>query len=279
MIMAVVLALIGTAFIAVRMTQSLRQLSDATKAVASGEFREPLTINTRDEIGALASSFNTMAARLREIDEMKEKFYATVSHELRSPLNAMQEAVRLLESKTSEPLTTRQERLIAIFEKGIERLLRLVNDVLELSRAAAGALPVERRPFAVEDAVKQAISEFGAQAEQQRVTLKAAVEPGVGTMVGDQDRIVQVLVNLIGNALRYTRSGGRVTVSARTSGGEIEFEVADTGIGIPADLIPVIFDRFRQAHSGKGGTGLGLAIVKPLVEAHGGHVSVQSREG
>lgn len=279
MILAVIAALAGTAVIAIRVTRSLRRLSNATKALAEGAFHEPLSVDSKDEIGELAKSFNSMAARLREIDQMKEKFYSTVSHELRSPLNAMQEAARLIEAKSAGPLTAKQERLIAIFNKGTARLLRLVNEVLDLSRASAGTLPVERRVFPVENAVRQAIEELRPQAEQQAIALRAEIAPGTGSMLGDPDRIVQVLLNLIGNALRFTPSGGSVTVSLRETDREIQIQVTDTGIGIPAAFLPVIFERFRQAHSGKGGTGLGLAIVKSLVEAHDGHVTVESQEG
>ena len=278
MIIAVLVALMGTAVIAVRMTRSLSRLSDATKAVAEGEFHEPLHIDARDEIGALARSFNSMAARLREIDAIKERFYATVSHELRSPLNAMREAVRLIEAKTVGPLTEKQERLIAILEGGCERLLRLVNSVLDLSRADAGMMQIERRWFGLDTAVTRAIDEFRLQAEHRGITLRVELASGAERMLGDEDRIVQVVVNLVANALRFTPSGGSVTVKLDHTDSEIRIQVEDTGIGIPAAVLPVIFNRFRQAHSGKGGTGLGLAIVKSLVEAHGGHVTVESQE-
>ena len=279
MILAVLAALAGTAFISVRVTRSLRRLSNATKALAEGAFHEPLPVGTRDEIGELAKSFNSMAARLHEVDALKEKFYATVSHELRSPLNAMQEAARLLAGKMAGPITAKQERLIAICQRGTSRLLRLVNEVLELSSINAGALPVERRPFSIEKAVRQAIDELRLEAERQGVALAVDIDPGAGNMVGDEDRIVEVVTNLTGNALRFTPAGGRVNVAVRDGGDEIRIAVIDTGIGIPAAQLPMIFERFRQAHSGKGGTGLGLAIVKALVEAHGGHVKAESQEG
>jgi signal transduction histidine kinase len=279
MILAVLAALAGTAFIAFRMTRSLGRLSDATKAVAEGAFHEPLAIDAKDEIGALAKSFNSMAARLRETDAMKEKFYATVSHELRSPLGAMREAARLIETKKAGPLSEKQERLIGIFRDGTERLLRLVNEVLDLSRANTGMLPIERRWFGVDAAVKQAIEELRPQAEQRGITLGLEGDCGPESMLGDEDRIVQVVVNLVGNSLRFTPPGGRVAVRVRHTDSEFEIQVEDTGIGIPAAFLPVVFDRFRQAHSGKGGTGLGLAIVKSLVEAHDGRVTVESQEG
>jgi signal transduction histidine kinase len=279
MILGVLAALAGTGYIAYRTTRSLSRLSDATKAVAEGAFHEPLPVDTRDEIGALAKSFNSMAARLRETDAMKEKFYATVSHELRSPLNAMSEAARLLDAKATGPLNEKQRRLIAIFHKGAERLLRLVNEVLDLSRASTGKLPIERRWFLLEGPVRQAIDELRPQAEQRGITLRMESDASSQRMLGDEDRIVQVVVNLVGNSLRFTSRGGSVTVRLRHSDSEFQIEVEDTGIGIPADFLPVVFERFRQAHSGKGGTGLGLAIVKSLVEAHEGEVTVESQEG
>lgn len=279
MILAVLAALAGTAVIAFRMTRSLTRLSDATKAVAEGAFHEPLKIDTKDEIGALAKSFNSMAARLREIDEMKEKFYATVSHELRSPLSAMREAARLIEAKSAGPLTDKQKRLLDIFQIGTERLLRLVNEVLDLSRANTGMLPVERSWFVPETAVRRAIEELRPQAEQRGIALRVVADSGSERMLGDEDRIVQVVVNLVGNSLRFTPPGGSVIVRLRHTDSEIKIEVVDTGIGIAAAFLPLVFDRFRQAHSGKGGTGLGLAIVKSLVEAHDGQVTVESQEG
>jgi signal transduction histidine kinase len=279
MIVAVLTALAGTAVIAYRMNRALARLSDATKAVAEGAFHEPLKIDTRDEIGALAMSFNNMAARLREIDEMKEKFYATVSHELRSPLNAMREAARLIGAKTSGPLTDKQQRLLEIFQKGTERLLRLVNEVLDLSRANTGMLPVERGWFVPEAAVRHAIEELRPRAEQRGIALRVESDSESVRMLGDEDRVVQVVVNLVGNSLRFTPPGGSVTVRLRHTDTEIRIEVEDTGIGIPAAFLPLVFDRFSQAHSGKGGTGLGLAIVKSLVEAHDGQVTVESQEG
>lgn len=279
MILAVLAALAGTALIAFRITRSLTRLSDATKAVAEGAFHEPLKIDTKDEIGALATSFNSMAARLQEIDEMKEKFYATVSHELRSPLSAMREAARMIEAKTAGPLTDKQERLLAIFQIGTERLLRLVNEVLDLSRANTGMLPVEYNWFVPEAAVRHAIEELRPRAEQRSIALRVEADSRSERMLGDEDRIVQVVVNLVGNSLRFTPPGGSVTVRLRHTDSEIQIEVEDTGIGIPAAFLPLVFDRFRQAHSGKGGTGLGLAIVKSLVEAHDGQVTVESQEG
>jgi signal transduction histidine kinase len=278
MIVAVLAALSGTAAIAVRLTRSLRRLSEAMKAVAEGAFHEPIPIESRDEVGQLAQSFNRMAERLREVDQLKEQFYATVSHELRSPLNAMRESARLIEERTAGPLTGKQERLMSILRRSTDRLLRLVNEVLDLSRASAGLLPLERSWFDLGPVITRTLDELRPQAEQRGVLLR--FEAGVESpFFGDQDRIVQMVVNLVANALRFTPSGGSVTVRLGTTETDVQVEVADTGAGIHPDLLPHVFERFRQAHSGRGGTGLGLAIVRAMAEAHGGRVSVESEEG
>jgi signal transduction histidine kinase len=277
--LTVLAAVAGTAIISIRMTRSLRQLSEATTAVAEGQFLEPLTVRTKDEVGALARAFNVMGERLRQIDAMKEQFYATMSHELRSPLMSIREAARLMHDGAAGQVTEKQERLLAIIDRGGDRLLRLVSKVLDLSRADAGLLPLDRRWFDLGQAVARAIDEMRPQAMQRQLALKLERPSGEIKAFGDEDRIVEVVVNLVANALRLTPPGGSVTVRVTSTDAEALIEVEDTGAGIRPDLLPVIFDRFRQAHSGHGGTGLGLALVRAMVEAHGGRVVVESQEG
>ena len=279
MVAAVLAALAGTATIAARLTRSLRRLSEATKAVAEGAFREPLPIESKDEVGELAQSFNRMVERLREIDQLKEQFYTTVSHELRSPLNAMRESARLIEERAAGPLTAKQERLISIMHRSTERLLRLVNEVLDLSRASAGLLPLDRGWFDAAVVIARTLDELRPQAEQRGIALRFENGTGAPRVFGDQDRIVQMVVNLVANALRFTPSGGSVTVRVHATETDVRVLVEDTGAGIRAELLPHVFERFRQAHSGLGGTGLGLAIVRAMAEAHGGRVTVESEEG
>jgi signal transduction histidine kinase len=279
MIVGGLVALVGTAVVSVQMTRSLGRLSEATKAVAEGAFREPLPVESKDEIGRLAASFNAMAARLQELDETKARFYATVSHELRSPITSVREAARLLHGKGSDPISLKQERLVTIIVKSAERLLHLVGEVLDLSRADAGLLPLERRWVDLAPALIRAVEELRPQAEQRGIKLELDTGAGPGRVFGDEERLLQVVVNLVGNALRFTPAGGTVTVRLVEGPAETRVHVDDTGIGIRADLLPTIFDRFRQAHSGRGGAGLGLALVRAMVEAHGGRVSVESEEG
>jgi signal transduction histidine kinase len=251
----------------------------ATSALATGSFREPVKVEGRDEVAALGLAFNRMAERLQEIDRLKETFLAAVSHELRSPLTSIREAGHLLHDGVPGGLNPKQARLVAIIEKGADRLLRLVNQILDLSRLRAGMLTVARMPLALDRVVAKAVEELRPQAEDAGLVLSLE---RVGTRfdyLGDEDRLVQVVVNLVSNAVRFTPSGGRVAARVIDAGHEVEIQVEDTGVGIPAAALPHIFGWYEQAHRDRGGTGLGLPIVRGLVAAHGGRVTVESHEG
>jgi signal transduction histidine kinase len=276
---AVVLALASTGLLAHRITRSLRRVSAATTAVAAGSYREPIPDAARDEIGALARSFNAMAAQLRRIDETKEEFYATLSHELRSPLTSVREAAHLLCDGVPGPLNAKQERLVTVIGNSTDRLLRLVNQMLELSRLRAGVLPLAQETVDVARVVGRTVEELRPQAEEAGLTLTRERVGEQFLVLGDEDRLVQVVVNLVANAIRFTPRGGRVTVALIDAGSEIEIRVEDTGVGIPSAALSRIFDSWRQAHSDRGGTGLGLSVVRGVVLAHGGRVTVESQEG
>jgi two-component system sensor histidine kinase GlrK len=276
---ALVLGLVITAVIAIRLTRSLRTLSTATAAVAAGSFRDPIVVHGSDEVADLARSFNAMALRLRELDELKQAFLATVSHELRSPLTSMREAALLLRDRVGGELSERQARLVDIIAASCERLLRLVNQVLDLSRLRARALVLDRQPVDLDRVIARAVDELRPQAEEVGLALAVERQGADFVIEGDEDRLVQVVINLLANAIRFTMRGGRVTIRLLDAGGELEVQVEDTGVGIPAAALAHIFDAWQQAHHQRGGTGLGLAIVRGIVQAHGGRVTVESQEG
>jgi len=276
---AVGLALLATGLVAHRMTRSLATLSAATADVAAGEFRAPIVIESRDEIGRLARSFNSMAARLRRMEETKEEFFATVSHELRSPLTSIRGAADLLRDGVPGPLTDKQARLLEIIGQSSERLLRLVNQILEMCRLRAGLLPIERTELDLDEVVGRGVDELLPRAQEAGVALDRERVGAAFAYRGDADRLLQVVVNLGANAVRFTPRGGRVVVRLVDAGAELELQVEDTGVGIPASELPHIFDSYRQAHHDRGGTGLGLAIVRGVAHAHGGRVTVESHEG
>ena len=276
---SVCLALLGTAFVAQRMTRSLALLSTGTAEVAAGAFREPIAVRSRDEIGALARSFNSMASQLRQMEETKREFFETVSHELRSPLTSIRGAADLLREGVPGPLTEKQDRLMEIISQSSERLLRLVNQILEMSRLRAGLVELDRKPLNLAWLVDRVVDELHPRAEEAGVTLERERVGANFTYRGDEERLHQLVVNLGANAIRFTPRGGRVVVRVIDAGAELELQVEDTGVGIPADALPHIFDAYRQAHRERGGTGLGLAIVRGIVDAHGGRVIAESQEG
>jgi signal transduction histidine kinase len=276
---AVGLALFGTAIIARRMTRSLHLLSVATAEVAANAFREPIVVESGDEIGTLAQSFNLMASQLRQAEETKREFFATVSHELRSPLTSIRGAVDLLHAGHPGRLTPKQGRLTDCIGQSAERLLRLANQILEMSRLRAGCVELDWKPLDLARLVDRVVEELHPQAEEAGIVLKHERKGSDFTYLGDEERLYQLAVNLGTNAIRFTPPGGRVVARLIDAGAAFELQVEDTGVGIPAEALPNIFDPYRQAHRDRGGTGLGLAIVEGVAKAHRGRVTAESREG
>jgi signal transduction histidine kinase len=251
-----------------RIARPLRELQAATREVARREFSEPIPVRGHDEVAELTGAFNTMAGRLRELDTLKEEFLASVSHDLRSPLTAISWSADLLRTGGPGPLSPKQLRLIDRMHASSQRLLNLVNQILSVGQLRAGKLQLTRQPLDLRRSVAGALDEIRPLAEQGGVRLASSIPDGLPAVAADSERLQQILGNLLGNAVKFTPAGGTVTVG-----------VVDTGIGIPAEAVPRVFDRYQQAHSGRGGTGIGLAVVKGLVEAHGGRVAVESEEG
>jgi two-component system, NtrC family, sensor histidine kinase GlrK len=271
-------ALTSAGFLAVRITRDLGRLSTAAAQVADGVFTGELPIRRRDEVGELAQAFQRMAEQLQEIDRSKEEFFAQVSHEFRTPLTAMREATSLLRDRVAGPIVDKQDRLLEIIGSSCERLLRLVNQILELSRVRAHLQTIERRQVQLSAVMENALQELRPQAEARRLDLRASSD-GAVAVEGDEEQLTEVFVNLVGNAIKYTPIGGRVQVRLARRDDGVEIEVGDNGPGIPENDLPHVFDRFWQAKGVEGGSGLGLAIVKSIVEAHGGKVWAGSEPG
>ena len=275
-----VIALAATGFVAYRMTGALRRLSRATRDLADGAFTEALPENRNDEIGDLGRAFNRMAARLKEVDTLKEDFFSQISHDLRNPLTGMRGAAQLLiQGKAGGRLDPRQANLVRIIDESVDRTLGLVNQILEFTRLRARLMPLERRPVDLAKVVARALDELLPQAEEGGVGLGSTTSGADFTVHGDEAGLMRVVTNLVGNAIKFTPRGGSVGLQVRDWGAEIELRVTDTGAGIAADALPRIFDPYRQAHADRNGSGLGLAVVKGFVDAHEGRVVVESEVG
>ena len=208
----------------------------------------------------------------------KDEFLATMSHELRTPLNAILGWAGLLKGDSSDP--ARRQRGLDVIERNARTQSRLVSDLLDVSRIISGKLNLTLKKLQVGAVIHAAVDVVRHAAEAKNVRLVVDVDPDVGAITGDPDRLQQVVWNLLTNAVRFTPANGRVTLTARRPGSEVVVQVQDTGAGILPQHLPLIFDRFKQVDSSitraHGGLGLGLAIVRHLVEAHGGTVSAAS---
>lgn len=261
-----------------QITSPLRAMQKAAERIARGDLKTRVEVGSSDELGDLALSFNDMAENLADAEEQRRQLAADVAHELRTPLAATQ---AILEGMQDGVLPIDQEQIGSLVAE-TTLLNRLVEDLRLLSLAEAGRLPLDIQPIAPGDLVRRAAELMQPIAQQQGVNLIADPPGDLPRVLGDSDRLIQVLNNLITNSLRYTSAGGTVTVSAVYSltSKTVAFSVTDTGAGIDPRDLPHVFDRLYRADKsrsrGSGGSGLGLAIVRQLVDSHGGAVIAES---
>ncbi len=218
--------------------------------------------------------------RLWRADELKNNLVAFVAHEFRTPLTSLQMAVHLCTEEAAGPLTEKQADLLFAAREDCNRLQTIVNDLLDVSRVHEGELALSTEALGVEDLVSQALSAHRTAADEKGLSLASEVLPGLAPVLADPERVKLVFANLIGNAIRYTPSGGRIAVRAKAEDGMTRFEVADTGPGIPREQQALVFEKFyRLPGSGSQGAGLGLFIAREVVRAHGGTIGIDSEVG
>jgi signal transduction histidine kinase len=300
---SVVLALIGGFVISWSFILPVRAAHGFLSDVAAGRFGGTLVVPNRDEFGALAEHMTWMSRELHRLDDeqrvaaatlrglndrlalasrAKSEFLANMSHELRTPLNAILGFTEImLDELYGEVPANLREPLVDIQTNG-RHLLRLINDVLDLSKIEAGRLELGRGEYAVQEIVDVVHASLRSLAIEKGLAFSVRVAPGIPPAWGDGRRLTQCLLNLAGNALKFTRQG-QVDIDVSLADGWLTFKVTDTGIGIPKDEVENIFAEFRQVDTTitreYGGTGLGLSITKRLVELHGGRIGVESELG
>jgi signal transduction histidine kinase len=256
---------------------------DKTGRVSKGIFERDLKISSPPEMKKVADAFNLMCGRLETLDKMKSEFFSTVSHELRMPLVSMREGTNLLFEDLGDSATEKQKELLAILSEEGDRVIELVNSLLDLSKMEAGMLTYDFQRAELVPLIEQSINELRPLAQAKGISIETQVEGTLPSVKADTQRILQVLRNLIGNAVRFTPDGGSVRVLAQTVRRGIKVSVADTGPGIPEEALTIIFNKFQQMNPGGAsrvkGTGLGLAIVKNTIESHGGTVWAESKQG
>ncbi len=282
-VIAITLVIATSLFFTRSIARPLELLMDKTKEISSGVFKGNLNISSPPEISELAKAFNSMCDRLRAVDNMKSDFFSTMSHELRTPLTSIKEGISLLREGVGGVITDKQKRLLTILTVETNRLINLVNSLLDLSKMEAGMMTYTFGQGRLAPLIERAVTEMGPLIESRKVKLEVKLSEGLPLLKLDGERILQVLRNLIGNAVKFTPEAGQITVSAQLANPGVEVSVKDTGPGIPKENLTTIFEKFRQAplkNSGQmKGTGLGLAIVKHIITAHGGKVWAESQPG
>lgn len=220
----------------------------------------------------------------KKLDEMKSGFVANVTHELRTPLVAIEKSINMIIKGEAGQVSETQQQFLSIAERNLKRLSLLINDLLDFSKLEAGRTQMKREPTSIGAVIQNAVEEIRSWAGTKSINLEKEIEENLPQVDIDTGRIIQVLDNLIGNAIKFTPKGGRVTVIAYLNAQhQIEVSVVDTGIGIHQEDLPRVFDKFYQAgervSSDIGGTGLGLSIAKEIVELHGGRIWAESEKG
>jgi signal transduction histidine kinase len=265
-----------------RISRPLERLVQAASLVASGDLEHQVPVDSDiKELHSLGENFNDMTANLRQSDLAKNAFIADVTHELRTPLTVINGTIETLEDGAIDDLTGRGQLLISMAAE-TKRLIRLVNDLLVLTRADAGTLNLKLENVNVGELVKSRCEKLTTLAQPRNVAISVDAWNQV-SIQGDVDRLTQILDNLLENAIRHAPAGSTIRVVVQIEGHEMRCAVIDQGAGIPAQHLPLIFDRFYRVEPSRnrqsGGAGLGLAIVQSLVNAHGGRIAAESLEG
>jgi len=279
---AILLAFAAGTLLSRRIARSLEQLAGAARSVAAGNLSEQVPVD-KDirELHSLGESFNQMTASLQKADETKNVFIANVTHELRTPLTVIKGTIETLEDGALDD-TEGRGPLLGAMQRETERLIRMVNELLVLTRADAGALQLDLRPLDLAELARTRCEGLARLAARRGIAL--TVETGeLAPVRGDSDRLAQVLDNLLDNAIRHSPENASISILIEKEGREVRCAVRDQGSGIGPQHLPFIFDRFYRADASRnrqtGGTGLGLAIVRALVLAQGGRVAAESRSG
>jgi two-component system, NtrC family, sensor histidine kinase GlrK len=276
---SLLLGIVLAVFITRSITVPLFKMKKKTKEIAAGIFKADLELTSPPEIAELAADFNLMATKLSEVSKMKSEFFSLMSHELRTPLTSIKEGTNMFLEGVGGEVTEKQEKLLKIISEESNRLITLVNSMLDLSKTEAGMFAYNFTETSMVPLIQKAVNEVLPLAESRKITIHKFIDE-LPVIRLDPERVLQVLRNLLGNALKFTPHGGTVAISAQLKQGRVEVSVSDTGAGIPQEQLTMVFDKFQQVNfpgaDKYAGTGLGLAIVKHVIQKHGGTVWVES---
>lgn len=283
-VVAVLLSVLLAVVISRSVARPLQKVAAAAESIAQGDYNQQIPVQGPDEVRRVASSFNTMAAQVAATQQAQRDFVANVSHDLKTPLTSVTGwSQALLDGTAGKP--EQQEQAVRIIHDEAGRMTRMVEQLLDLAKIESGQLQLNREPVDLAQLMQEVHRNLARRAEEKEVHLAMEIAP-VAAVAGDRDRLVQILTNLVDNALNHTPPGGRVQITLKPYGDRAaELIVQDSGPGIPPEDLSRIFERFyrvdrsRHRTSERQGVGLGLAIVKELVEAHNGRITAHSHPG
>jgi len=268
--------------LATTIARPLRQLSASAQSIAKGDYRTRVSVHSRDEVGALARNFNQMTQRLEEAEQARERQLAAIVHELARPLAGMQAAVETLRDGADVDREARDALLSGIAEE-VARLDRMIETLQSLHKRALRPMQLNRTQVALERIIRATLANLEPVAAQLGITLALELPSGLPQVHADEDRLIQVLTNLLDNASKFTPRGGKITVQAGAETSDVWVTVADTGVGIAPDELPHVFQQFYSGDESrpleKRGMGLGLTICREIIAAHGGQIWAESELG
>jgi signal transduction histidine kinase len=279
--LSAILSVILLSWISRRISNPLSQMSEVSRQIASGNYSKRVKVTNNDETGQLALSFNAMADSLERVEEMRRTFVANVSHELRSPLTSIRGYIQGILDKTFNP--EEQEKYLNIALEETQRLSKLINELLDLSQIESGQFPLKLSVFDINEQIRRLIISQEEKINAKGIRVEVEFQEDKCLVRADADRIKQVIINLLDNAIKFNRSEGHLIIKTWVNKGKVYVKIKDQGIGIPREEIAKIWERFYQVEKSRGGlvrgTGLGLSIVKKIMDEHNERIWVNSKEG
>lgn len=292
---------LGAIILSSMMTKPIKKMAKGAESIGQGKLDTVIQVTSKDELGNLARDLNKMAKKLAELDQMKQDFLSSITHEFRSPLNAMGIHFDLLFKGHLGELNDKQKDSLSILKNNSSRLGMFIDDLLDVAKLERGKMVINGSLFNLSPIIRETADFYKVQADQKSISLKTESADELPQVYADPDRTRQILTNLLNNAIKFTPENGEIIIdagyqspdSSRLSGdlpmrqdaGFVEVSVKDSGMGIPEDQLGTIFNKFEQVKGirnkvvGQKGTGLGLAIVKGIVEGQGGNIRVESEPG
>ena len=281
---SILVGVFGGLMLSHSMIRPMGELLKGIRSISRDRPIDPIKINSKDELGELASSFNEMARRLKEEQRMRSDFISMLSHEIRTPLTSIRESINLINEGIMGEVNDRQKKFLEIAGFEMERVSELLNRIMQVSYLESGALEIQTEPVPISDFINACVQQMRPTLESKGISIDVNIDPNISSALGDPKFIRQVFVNLIGNAIKFSPSNSSVTVAAtfHQNRNFLQFTVSDRGPGVPEEEQPFIFNKYYRAKGVRGhmdGAGLGLSIARHIIEAHSGIIWVTSEIG